>query len=58
MNRVGMRSITYLPYFATFLFHCVHGTLVFYYLFGVITFLPPMYGCNAAGIVTLPSACK
>ena len=31
---------------------------IFHYLLGVMTFLPPIYGCNTAGIVTLPSACK
>ena len=28
------------------------------YLFGVIALIPPMYGLNASGILTEPSACK
>ena len=32
--------------------------LTYFYALGKMTFLPPIYGCNASGMVTLPSACK
>ena len=38
--------------------HALNRVFLFSHFAGEITFLPPIYGCNTSGIVTLPSACK